>query len=437
MADLSDRFAKVRSVEPPALWSDIEQRAVLAPPQGHGATHRRSFTALLAAALAIAVLIGSLYLVRDLNDQSRTSTAPPPVGASAAIDPDRICDVPPYDPSVSLLVGEHTAAYPNTFLDKPGQPAASLRTYGADQLQTFLATHAAVNAPSDGWRTIQNDLRTVTFAAPNPSFADEWWLVGFEADGSEWHRTDFEIVDRRATPAQRGHDLSLRWTGELQLSAGTWNDPLQLVNTGSEPKPYGPSDLAAVPHIFSSAGAEVAVGAVVPSGQGGSNQLPPGEQMAMPIALTAALTSLEPGAYDVVACVPQLGLASRMGALNVISTGVVQGMSVITYPSNGIGMSALAFGKLVNADGCLAIQDRHRLTYVLLPDGHSVVEREGRAVLIGPTGEESAEMGDNVRLGGGYVAPPSTNPQSSIVVPADCASNKAGYFAAGGATTVP
>jgi hypothetical protein len=432
MPDLHDRFAKLRSVTPPALWGDIEHRAFQPEEEAHGGG-RRAGSMLIAAAVALTLVAGSLYLIRDL-DQPGTTTgiSSSSTGPAAPVDPDKVCDVPAFDPSVSLLDGSETAAYPNKRLDKPGEPAASLLAYGADQLRAFLGTHAAVNAPTDGWRQIQNDLRTVTFAAPNPAAAGEWWLVAFQLDGSTWHRTDFEIVDRTATPAQRGHDLLLRWTGNLELDAGSWNDPLQLVNTGSAPKSYDSGDLAAIPHIFSADGTAVAVGAVVPSGETGSHQLAPGDQTAMPLALTAALGSLAQGDYQVVACLPRFGLASAIGTLTVASTGVVPGVTVMTYPSNGIGMLALAFGKLTSVDGCLAIQDGHRVTYLLMPDGYALVERSGRQVLIGPIGEETAEMGDDVSLGGGYTPPPFNDPHSRVHVPASCASNDAGYFAAGG-----
>jgi hypothetical protein len=431
MADLRDRFGKLRSVTPPTLWGEIEQRALRPqeePPEGG----RRTGAMLVATAVAFALVAGSLYLIRDLHQGGAATGVPSSTGPGAPVSPNKVCDVPAYDPSVSLLVGSQSATYKNKFLDKPGAPAASLLAYGADQLRAFLATRAAVNAPADGWRQIQNDLHRVTFAAPNPNGAGEWWLVAFELDGSTWHRTDFEIVDRTATPAQRGHDLSLRWTGTLKLAAGAWNDPLQLANTGSVATTYAPYELAAIPHIFSAGGTPVAVGAVVPSSDIGSGQLAPGEQMASPIALTATLGSLAQGEYQVVACLPSFGLASSIGTLSVASTGVVPGVTVMTYPSNGMSMSALAGGKLTNVDGCLAIGDRNHVSYLLMPDGYALVERNGREVLIGPTGEEQAQLGDEVTLGGGYTTPPFNNPQSTVDVPASCVSNEAGYFLAGG-----
>jgi hypothetical protein len=388
---------------------------------------------LVAAVLGIALVAGSLYLVRDLGQRDGgPSRVPSSAGPAAMVDPQKVCDVPAYDPSISLLVGDETAPYPNRFLDKPGAPASALLAYGADQLRAFLATHEAANAPSDGWRMIQNTLRTVAFAAPDPGFSDGWWLVAFELDGSTWHRTDFEIVSRTPTPAQRGRDLSLHWTDDVELAAGTWNDPLELVNTGPDAKAYGPSDLAAIPHVFTDDGEEVAVGAVVPSGVDGSDQLAPGEQTAMPIALTATLPSLEPGSYQVVACVPRLALASTIGGLDVVSTGVAPDLALMTYPSNGAGMTALAFGTLSNVDGCLAIQARHQVSYLVMPDGYAVVERSGRQVLIGPTGDEQAVMGEDVSLGGGYTPPPFDNPRSTIDVPPACVSDKGGYFVASG-----
>jgi hypothetical protein len=89
------------------------------------------------------------------------------------------CNEPTRDAS-SRLVGHNTATYPDRVLDKPGKPAGSLFRYGSDVLRRFLASPPATGAPTDGWRTIQNNLRTVTFAAPSPGSESGWWVVSFE-----------------------------------------------------------------------------------------------------------------------------------------------------------------------------------------------------------------------------------------------------------------
>jgi hypothetical protein len=119
--------------------------------------------------------------------------------ADAIVGSIRPADCPPAVSGAieSQLIGEHTAIYPIRLLEKPGRPASLLFRYGADQLQKFLATSQASGAPSDGWRTLYNNLRTVTFGAPDPSSDKQWWVVSFELNGSKWHNIDFEKVERK------------------------------------------------------------------------------------------------------------------------------------------------------------------------------------------------------------------------------------------------
>ena len=68
----------------------------------------------------------------------------------------------------------------------------------------------------------------------------------------------------------------------------------------------------------------------------------------IPLSLGGSLPDLEDHTkYEVIACVPELGLASSAGSLNVVENPTVRTIRVLTYPFTGVGMDALAFGQLV------------------------------------------------------------------------------------------
>ena len=85
-------------------------------------------------------------------------------------------------------------------------------------------------------------------------------------------------------------------------------------------------------------------------------------------------------------------------------------------------------------NGCLAVAGRSpRPTYVLWPDGYSMVyRRQETPVLIDAVGREVARLGDEVTLGGGYVPPDNAEQAAIGGVPDTCRASGEGYFLTGG-----
>jgi hypothetical protein len=370
------------------------------------------------------------------------ATASPDTGAT--IDPDSICKVPPYDPSVALLGDESAGVFgqigPRTFplsvLDAAGERASSLTGTGADALRSYLASPEAVNAPSEGWRAIEETDSTLIFAAPPTTGYSDWWVVRFERADRVWRPKATELLNERRTPAQLGHGLALSWTGEVQLRDGTWTTQLVLANeTGQrwmdEPEAGA---MRAIAHVFDPAtGQEIGRAATGVAYRGDSSNLPAGDTLSPPLALGGQLGTLDPGTYQLVACIPELGLASPAGTLRVVDDPSIAAPRLLTYPSTGGSMQALGGGLLVDHNGCVAVgEDANdpRPTYVLWPDGYALVERGATIVLIDALGTELAAMGEQIRLAGGYGGVSLT---SSVIggVPESCATG-GHYFITGG-----
>jgi hypothetical protein len=360
-------------------------------------------------------------------------TPAPPV-SDQALDPARICDVPAYDPNVALLVGDRTEQYPLSVLQGAGSTGDALDGPGTSALRDYLASSDARYAPTDGWRAISSSSDVVTFGAPHRDDPPEWWVVGFEqpSDGS-WKRVEEEIVEQEPTPAQRGRGLSLDWTDDLRLDGGAWNNPLRLQNDNADPWTDDRSGYVAIPHVFDNSEAEIDVGASMWLSWQRGMTLEPGATMEAPIGLGATLRSLSAGSFRVVACIPELGLASPVGTLEVGDVGLVPDVHVLSYASNGTGMDALAVGTLSLEGGCLAIGDgSHTGSIVVLPDGYELVEREGQQVLIDPIGRRVGALGEEVSFGGGNL-PRDLIPDVVIGdVPTSCALSKGPYFLASG-----
>jgi hypothetical protein len=245
-------------------------------------------------------------------------------------------------------------------------------------------------------------------------------------------------VEQFRTPAQRGHDLALSWTGEVTLRDGSWISELILTNEGAVT--WADDDQASAiwghAHVFDLVtGLEVGRNAEAVGGWGTGISVAVNESVGVPLSLGGQLGALDPGVYDVVACVPRLGLASPVGSLRVVDDPTTTDPRVLTYPYAGASMEALGGGRLVDHNGCLAVAevaDDPHPTYVLWPDGYALVVREGRTVLIDAVGSEIAEMGDEIRLVGGYV--PLEGSASAAIggVPESCQTGGEGYFITSG-----
>ncbi len=407
---------------------------------------RGSGRRVVAAAVALAVAATSFALVVTVfqGGSPRVSATEPPAPAAssapattaaATLDPATICHVPTFDPDVALLVGSDTVQYPKSVLDEEGVPASALDGPAADALRNQLATPGAQHAPVDGWRAIATSASAVTYATPYEPGA--WWIEAFEERDGSWHNVDEEIAEQRETPAQLGHGLELRWSADLLVRGGAWSRPLEVVNDRSSTWVglSGVPRLAAIPYVFdASTGQLVGPGAVEIFPPSTDVRLGPGESMPVPVALGATITALQPGDYAVVACLPDLGLASPVGTLRINDDAAVTDVRVLTYELNGLSMGALTGGTLAVVNGCLGLQgDGGPATYLILPQGYALVVRDGTKMLIDPLGNEVGALGDQVSFGGG--GSPLSGVEHAVIdgIPEPCRTG-GGYFIASGSS---
>jgi hypothetical protein len=430
-------------LEPEA--DDLRERALrgrrLADPP------RRRGTAVVAGVLSLSLALASFSVLR--NAFSRGSD-PPPLQApsqaeTASLDPATICDIPTYDPSVALLGDDSSSVFgatgsrqvPLALLEASGAPASSVVGPAAEALRSYLGSPHAVNAPSDGWRSIIETPDEVIFAAPPDGGYSDWWVTRFTFTDGAWTARESELVDQHKTAAQLGRGLSLTWGETTVVDDGAWGSTLHLNNDrgASWPSSEGGYELWGVAHVFDpETGGEVGHAAQSVGGWGVESLLAPGETVRLPLSLGGALSALESGhEYRVVACVPELGLASPVGMLRV-AEHAMSSARVLTYPFGGTSMLALGGGRLMIHNGCLAVAGRSpRPIYVLWPDGYALVYRQPEEpVLIDPVGREVARLGDEVSLGGGYV--PRENADDATIggLPEACRMGGEGYFVTSG-----
>jgi hypothetical protein len=425
--------------------SELRERALRGrrlpdPPRWKG-------SAMLAGVLSLGLAVASFTVLRAAFDQgpSTPSPAPSDVGASQ-LDPAAICDVPAYDPSVALLGDDFSSVFgamgprevPLDVLEARGTTASAMVGPAAEALRSYLASPEAVNAPSGGWRTIAESATEVIFAAPPVDGYSDWWVTRFTKNDGAWRPRGTELVDQHLTPAQAGHGMRLDWTGEVVLRDGGWTSALSLVNDRQDAWTSDDGEAFwGIAHVFDrSTGAQIGHPAETVGEWGPRAPLAARAAERIPLALGGSLADLEPGTtYDVVACVPGLGLASPVGSLHVVENDTARTPRVLNYPYTGVAMDALAVGQLVDAKGCLAIADHAddpHPTYVLWADGYSLVDRgEAGPVLIDAVGREVARLGDTVQLGGGGVE--LENAESATIggVPDACTTG-GGYFLTSG-----
>jgi hypothetical protein len=403
---------------------------------------------MVAGVLSLGLAVASFTVLRNAFNEGPETPSPVPSDAEAsALDPATLCDVPAHDPSVALLGDDFSSVFGETgprevpleVLEAPGAPASSIVGPAADALRTFLASRQAVHAPAEGWRVIAESPEEMIFAAPPDRGYSDWWVTRFTTTGGEWKPRETELVDQHQTPAQLGRDLRLRWGETTVVDDGVWGSTLQLTNDRGASWSSGEDGYAlwGIAHVFDpDTGGEVGHAARSVGAWGAASTLAPGETARLPLSLGGALSALDPGhEYDVVACVPELGLASPVGTLRVAEHPMASA-TVLTYPFTGVAMEALGGGRLVVHNGCLAVEgsptDR-RPTYVLWPDGTALVYRDGELpVLIDTVGTEIARLGEDVTLGGGYVELEHIEGGTIGGIPEGCRADGEGYFITSG-----
>jgi hypothetical protein len=424
--------------EPEAL--DLRERALRGPRLPD--PPRRQGSVLVAGALSIALALASFSVLRNAfrEGPDRPSVQTPSHSETGRLDPEELCDVPAYDPNVAVLGDDSSSVFgamgprqvPSEVLEGPGASASSIVGPATEALRSYLAGPQAVNAPSDGWRTIAQTADEVIFAAPPDGGYSDWWVTRFTMTGGEWKSRETELVEQHLTPAQAGHDLRLEWTDEVVLRDGVWTSSLTLVNDRGAAWAYGEdaAELWGRARVFDpETGAEIGHAAEAVGGWGPAAELGAGEGRPLPLSLGGALPDLGPGVHGLIACVPELGLASPLGTLRVVENPVVRTVDVLTYPYRGVGMAALGGGRLMVHNGCLAVADRSpRPIYVVWPDGYTMVSRQEVSVLIDAVGREVSRLGDEVTLGGGYVPLEYVDAATIDGLPEACRTGGQGYF---------
>jgi hypothetical protein len=410
---------------------------------------RRKGSTLAAGTLSLALALASFSVLRDAFRTEPEGPQPetPSPTVVGALDPADICDVPAYDPSVAVL-GDDSASvfgvtgpreFPSDVLEAPGEAASTIEGPAAVALRSFLEDPQATYAPSDGWRAISQRPDEVIFAAPPDGGYSDWWVTRFTSTNGGWTARESELLDQHPTAAQLGRRLSLTWGETTVVDDGAWGSTLHLTNDRGALWSSGEDghELWGVAHVFDpETGREVGHAARAVGGWGGETTLVSGETARLPLSLGGALSALGSGhEYAVVACVKELGLASPVGTLRVAEHPMASA-SVLTYPFEGFSMEALGGGRLVVHNGCLAVESSstdQRPTYVLWPDGTSLVHRDGELpVLIDAVGRELARLGDEVTLVGGYVPPDNAEQATIGGVPDTCRESGEGYFLTSG-----
>lgn len=401
---------------------------------------------MVAGLLSLGLAGASFTVLRNAFNEGPVPPSPAPSDAGArALDPATICDLPAYDPSVALLGDDSSSVFGSTglrevpleFLEAPGQAASTIQGPAANALRSFLEDPQATHAPSVGWRAIRQSTAEVIFAAPPAGGSSDWWVTRFTLTDGAWTARESELVDQHQTPAQLGRDLRLTWGETTVVDDGVWGSTLQLTNDRGTKWSSGEEgyELWGVARVFDpGTGAEIGHAARSVGDWGVETTLASGETARLPLSLGGALPRLASGhEYDMVACLPELGLASPVGTLRVAEHPMASAR-VLTYIFDGASMTALGGGRLVIHNGCLAVADRSpRPIYVLWPDGYSLVYRQREEpVLIDAVGREVASLGDDVTLGGGYVPLDAADRSTIGGVPEACRQSGEGYFLASG-----
>ena len=420
--DRLDRATSAYQPDPDG-WDRVQRRV----------ERRQRNRRITAGVVSVSLAVGSFVFVWSAFRGGQSS----PPAVSSHLDPGVICHVPAYDPDVALLVGDETKQYPSAALESAGESAADIKGPSTDRLRAYLASAVAGNAPIAGWRVIATTKAAVTFAAPPGSTGTDWWVVGFARHHRRWHRDQEEIVEQEPTPAQLGHDLRLTLTDPVVMQNGSWDAPLVLTNAGSSEWTHDGLAYWGIPHVFDpSTGQELGANRQpFPYGPTRAYDLLPGIGIGLPIALGGVGTTLPRGSYDLVVCVPGLGLASSVGALHVVDRSAAADGRVLTYPPMGSSMAALGGGILTLHNGCVAVAvsvDDANPEYVVWPDGYALVDRGGRSVLVDPIGQEVGALGDQVTLGGGDASPEGAIAGVTGGVPAPCRDEGHDYFVTSG-----
>ena len=237
------------------------------------------------------------------------------------VSPDQVCGVSGNaSPNVDLvsLAGHE---FPRSMLDRPDAQDQDLDTPTARALRASLDTPVEQNAPRTGWRLVVDQQDLAVFAAPDG--AGTWSTVTVQENDGRWSWAGSSAGQQPGlTTEQRGAGLRLEWSGTVAVPEGEAPQGLlQLVNDRQTTWVDDRGEYWGIAHVFDRETGAPVSGDVGIAGVGRTYRLDPGATVALPVAWPPGVRTLSPGTYDVVACVPELALASSVGTLRIDPTG--------------------------------------------------------------------------------------------------------------------
>jgi hypothetical protein len=306
MDEVRERLRALDRLEVPNMWRDAQRRDPGPMPDGPSRSR-----GLVVGMIALAVAVtATVLLVRTFGS--------PLSPAAEGISPSAVCRIPTDEPPGLVSVNgvefpRSALAGPDTEAQNDDTPqAAVLRNYVNDPNENFG------EFPRTGWRLILDRPDSEVFAAPLDHGL--WATVGVAKEDGEWRWAGSGGGERLSeTRFQRGAGLRLQWPGALVTAQGALPQArIELVNDRDTTWVDDRGEYWAVAHVFDrSTGASLLSDEVAIGGVGREYRVEPGASVDLPIAWPEGWKDLEPGTYDLVACVGELALASPVGELRV------------------------------------------------------------------------------------------------------------------------
>ena len=266
-----------------------------------GAAPRRTRWKWLALALA-GLLAGAVMFV--------VSERPPKV--VAAISPANICGLNGVARG-SDLVSIGGEIVPRSLLSRPPGTAEEASTPQAAILRAWInSPESGGDLPKVGWNLLVDRPDRTVFIVIAHGLPT---TVAVTKTDGQWAWAGQGGGLPQPTPGQRGSGLELSWRGPMTDARGSSNTMLVLTNGRSSEWVDDQGQYWGVAHVFDQTtqkpvgSSDVAIGGV-----GETYHLRPGGSTTLPVALPQGIP---PGTYDLIACVPELALASPIGILLV------------------------------------------------------------------------------------------------------------------------
>lgn len=320
MGDLERRLHDVDRVDVPDLWSEIEHGSPRRSPVRPG----RSRLAAAVVALALAAA-SSVFAIRTFGGDGSGRVAGPIPDPSTVCTTDSVADA-----SFVSLAG---VEFSQDLLEGPGVSLLELPQPSREALESFERNpeFELTEAPRDGWRILTSSSSEIVIGAPTSG--DEWYYASFANDGTGWTLRGWGATRPTVTDALRGQGLHLEWRGPLSIAPGGWTGGIWLVNDRDTTWNDDRGEYWAIPHVYDpDTGREIGPSEHAIAGVGREYSVPPGHAVKLPVAISPR--DYAPGAYAIIACVPELALASPVGEL-VVEPGGSERPTTYTDPAAG------------------------------------------------------------------------------------------------------